>query len=278
VLQEETLSKLKRLGHSLLGSFDLSLDNFDYSYWYCKRLVPSTEPKPLKDSYDDIIMLSGLSISVSATTRQFFSCNPSTFGGSFAAFHLPKLLFRSFRIMSSSPTSSSTTPLSSFKTTPDICDDYEATIRVMDPSLGFRNFGGKKHFGGQAVTVKCFEDNSCVKELAKSMDGRNKVMVVDGGGSRRRALLGDMVAADCVQQGWEGLVIYGSIRDVDEIGQLDLGVQALGTHPQKTEKRGEGQVNVSVTFGGVTIHPGNYIVCDNNGIVVNETDPRKESA
>jgi regulator of ribonuclease activity A len=170
--------------------------------------------------------------------------------------------------------SSSSTP-SCFKTTPDICDDFESTIRVVDSSLGFRNFGGKKHFGGQVVTVKCYEDNSKVKELAKNMDGRNKVMVVDGGGSRRRALLGDMVAADCVQQGWEGLLIYGSIRDVDEISKLDLGVQALGSHPIKTQKRNQGQIGVPVMFGGVTIQPGDYIVCDNNGIVVNESDPRE---
>jgi regulator of ribonuclease activity A len=160
-----------------------------------------------------------------------------------------------------------------FKTTPDICDDFEDTIRIIDPDLQFRNLGGKKHFGGQVVTVKCFEDNSKVKELAKT-DGTNRVMVVDGGGSKRRALLGDVVAADCVAQGWEGLVIYGSIRDVDEIAKLNLGVQALGTHPMKTQKRNEGLVDVPVTFGGVKIHPGDFIVCDNNGIVVNQTDPR----
>lgn len=179
--------------------------------------------------------------------------------------------------MASLSTTTTTTPSGSFKTTPDICDDCEATIQVIDPSLGFRNFGGKTHFGGQAVTIKCFEDNSKVKELALSMDGRNKVMVVDGGGSRRRALLGDLVAADCVQQGWEGLVIYGSIRDVEEMKQLHLGVQSLGANPQKTQKRNEGQVNVAVTFGGVTIEPGDYIVCDDNGIVVNKTDPRGET-
>ncbi|KAG7352510.1 ribonuclease activity regulator protein RraA [Nitzschia inconspicua] len=94
----------------------------------------------------------------------------------------------SFRSMSSTTARTitmTTRTSSSFKTTPDICDDFETTVRVVDPSLGFANFGGKKHFGGQAVTVKCFEDNSKVKELAKSLDGRNKVMVVDGGGSRR---------------------------------------------------------------------------------------------
>lgn len=158
---------------------------------------------------------------------------------------------------------------SSIKSTPDLCDEFEDTIRIVDPVLGFRNFGGKTHFGGQVVCVKCFEDNSLVKELAKT-DGKNKVMVVDGGGSRRRALLGDQVALDCVNNGWEGLIIYGSIRDVDEIGGLDLGVQALGTHPCKTMKRNEGQTHIPITFGGVEFSPGEHVVCDNNGIVVND--------
>jgi regulator of ribonuclease activity A len=162
--------------------------------------------------------------------------------------------------------------MSTFRSTPDLCDDFEDTIRVVDPSLGLKNLGGKTHFGGQVVTVKCHEDNSLVKQMAKT-DGTGKVMVVDGGGSRRRALLGDQVAMDCITSGWEGLVIYGSIRDVDEIGQLPLGVQALGTHPCKTIKRNEGQTNIPVTVGGVTFAPAiDCVVCDNNGIVVNATD------
>jgi regulator of ribonuclease activity A len=152
--------------------------------------------------------------------------------------------------------------------TPDLCDLFEDTIRVVDSSVGFRNYGGKTRFGGQVVTVKCYEDNSLVKELAQA-DGTGKVMVVDGGGSRRRALLGDQVALDCVKNGWQGLVIYGSIRDVDEIGELNLGVQALGPAPVKTIKRNEGQTCIPVTFGGVTFEDGDCIVCDNNGIVLN---------
>ena len=94
------------------------------------------------------------------------------------------------------------------------------------------------------------------------------MIVVDGGGSLRRALLSDIFAAKALANGWVGFVIYGSIRDVDELGAMDLGVQALAKYPMKTEKKGIGDTDVPVTFAGVTIHPGDFIVCDNNGIVV----------
>jgi regulator of ribonuclease activity A len=179
------------------------------------------------------------------------------------------------RLSSSSSSSSSSIE---FAATPDVCDDVgDERIRVIDPTLGLKNLGGRKKFGGQVVTVKCYEDNSMIKHLAKNVNGTGKVIVVDGGGSKRRALLGDMVATDCINNGWEGLVIYGCIRDVDEISNMkDLGVHALGTHPQKTIKRNEGQINIPITFGGITINNDDWIVCDNNGIVVNEIDPRQE--
>ena len=151
------------------------------------------------------------------------------------------------------------------KSTPDLCDVYEGGISVLDPI--FTNFGGRERFYGEAVTVKCFEDNSTVKELAGTA-GKGRVMVVDGGGSLRRALLGDMIGANALANGWAGFVIYGSIRDVDELGAMDLGVQALATHPMKTEKKGVGDLDVPVTFAGVTIHSGDFVACDNNGIVV----------
>ena len=151
------------------------------------------------------------------------------------------------------------------KSTPDLCDVYEGGISVLDPM--FTNFGGRERFYGEAVTVKCFEDNSAVKELAGTA-GKGRVMVVDGGGSLRRALLGDMIGAKALANGWAGSVIYGAIRDVDELGAMDLGVQALATHPMKTEKKGIGDLDVPVTFAGVTIHPGDFVACDNNGIVV----------
>lgn len=149
--------------------------------------------------------------------------------------------------------------------TPDLCDAYPDLVRVLEPMV--HNFGGRDSFGGEIVTIKCFEDNSLVKEAAGT-DGRGKVMVVDGGASLRRALLGDMIAENAVKNGWEGFIIYGCIRDVDAIAALDLGVQALGAIPLKTEKRGIGDLNVPVTFGGVTFNPGEYVYADNNGVVV----------
>lgn len=150
--------------------------------------------------------------------------------------------------------------------TPDLCDAYP-DVQVVDPM--FSNFGGRDSFGGQIVTVKCFEDNSRVKELV-DQEGTGKVMVVDGGGSLRRALLGDMLAEKAAQNGWEGIVVYGCVRDVDVLAQTHLGVQALASHPMKTDKRGIGDLNIPVTFCGVTFRPGDYLYADNNGIIVSD--------
>ncbi|MBT3618872.1 MAG: ribonuclease E activity regulator RraA [Porticoccaceae bacterium] len=151
------------------------------------------------------------------------------------------------------------------KSTPDLCDDYPELVRVLDPI--FSNFGGRERFSGPLVTVKCFEDNSVVKELVGT-PGEGRVLVVDAGGSMRRACLGDMLAEQASVNGWAGLVIYGCIRDVDEIMATDIGVQALGTHPMKTDKKGVGELGISVTFAGVTFSLGDYVYADNNGIIV----------
>lgn len=149
--------------------------------------------------------------------------------------------------------------------TPDLCDAYPELVQVVEPM--FSNFGGRDSFGGEIVTLKCFEDNSLVREQAEQ-DGHGKVLVVDGGGSLRCALLGDMIAEKAVKNGWEGMVIFGCVRDVDVLAQTDLGVQALASHPLKTEKRGLGDLNKAVTFGGVTFKPGEFIYADNNGIII----------
>ena len=150
--------------------------------------------------------------------------------------------------------------------TPDLTDEH-AEARAIE--LQLRNYGAVKQFGGPAVTIKCHEDNSLVKACVGEA-GEGRVIVVDGGGSLRRALLGDMLAEQAASNGWAGLIIYGVIRDVDEIGQTQLGVQALGTTPLKTEKLGMGQRDVPVSMGGVIINPGDFIYADNNGVIVSE--------
>lgn len=157
--------------------------------------------------------------------------------------------------------------------TPDICDDHhkdqEQDVRVLDGI--FNNYGGQDSFFGQAVTIKCFEDNSVVKKLVDT-PGNGRVIVMDGGGSLRRAILGDMLAENAQNNGWAGLVIYGCIRDCDEIAALNLGVKALNTHPVKTQKRGLGDLDIPVTFAGQTIKPGDWVYADNNGIVVSNKE------
>lgn len=148
--------------------------------------------------------------------------------------------------------------------TPDLSDAAPDAVAVELPLL---NFGQVRQFGGQAVTIKCHEDNSLVKQCVEE-PGLGRVIVVDGGGSRRRALLGDMLAEQAAANGWAGLVINGVIRDVDEIGRTPLGVQALGSCPVKTEKRGVGQRDIDIHMGGVVIASGDYVYADNNGVLV----------
>lgn len=153
----------------------------------------------------------------------------------------------------------------------DLLDDHPDT-QVMSPSIdgkSFKNFGGRKAFGGEVVTVKCFEDNSRVKELLAT-DGQGKVLVVDGGASMRCALLGDLIGESAVKFGWAGVVVYGCVRDVDALGALDLGVQALAPIPQKSNRKGVGETGLDISFGGVTIKQGSFIYADNNGILVSD--------
>ncbi len=154
-------------------------------------------------------------------------------------------------------------------TTPDLCDQHEAelgsSVRVVAPL--FRSFGGRPRFAGQIVTLKLFEDNSLVRE-ALGEDGRGKVLVVDGGGSLRCALVGDQLAVLAAKNAWEGIVVYGCIRDSAAIEGIDIGLRALATHPQKSIKKGVGDRNVAVTFGGVSFRPGEWLYADEDGVVV----------
>jgi regulator of ribonuclease activity A len=133
----------------------------------------------------------------------------------------------------------------------------------------FANYGGIDSFYGPIRTVKCFEDNSLVKQ-AVAEPGDGAVLVVDAGGSYRCAMLGDMLAEQAAKNGWAGVVIYGCVRDVDILATLPLGVQALGSHPRKSEKRGEGLRDIPITFAGATLHTGQWLYADNNGIIIAE--------
>lgn len=150
-------------------------------------------------------------------------------------------------------------------TTPDLYDQWGESLQISEP--GLQHYGGKDTFYGQIATVKCFEDNSKVGECVRS-PGHGRVLVVDGGGSPRRALLGDMLAQHAVDNGWAGIVIYGCLRDVEEIIDMPIGVMALGATPRKTEKLGEGQTEVPVAFCNLRMQPGDWLYADRNGIAV----------
>ena len=150
-------------------------------------------------------------------------------------------------------------------TTPDICDDFSEELQILEPL--FTEFGGKDKFSGEIVTIKCFEDNSLVKQTLGTA-GHGKVLVVDGGGSKRCALLGDLLGAMAVENGWQGALVNGCVRDVEILKGMDLGVRALHSYPLKSHKRGEGQLNVAVRFAGVSFEPGQYLYADENGMLV----------
>jgi regulator of ribonuclease activity A len=148
------------------------------------------------------------------------------------------------------------------------CDLLDALGQQAQPLLGpWRIVGGRIAFAGEAVTVKCFEDNSRIKE-ASAQPGHGKVLVVDAGGSERCALVGDMIGADLVAQGWVGVVVDGCVRDSAALAQLPLGVVARGVVPRKSERKGEGQRDLPVVIGGARITSGDRIVADEDGVIV----------
>jgi regulator of ribonuclease activity A len=161
----------------------------------------------------------------------------------------------------------------SFKTA-DLCDEFcgdDCTeIQVVGTCLN--SYGGRSSFYGEVVTLKIFEDNQLVRDQVNAAgcdaNGNGKVLVIDGGASMRRALLGDMLAANAVKNGWSGIIINGCIRDSVDMSSMDLGVMALGTFPLKTIKNGVGQSNVPVNFANLNINPGDYIYADEDGMVV----------
>lgn len=156
--------------------------------------------------------------------------------------------------------------------TADLVDDHGDDVRFCN--LPFIKLGKKKVFSGLIHTVKCFEDNALLKaELQKPGNGR--VMIVDGGGSTRFALLGDQIALILKDNGWAGIVINGSVRDRAEIDEMEVGGFCLATTPKKSSKDGAGKVGVVVSFGGVDFVPGEFAYADYDGLLVSKDDYRK---
>ena len=152
---------------------------------------------------------------------------------------------------------------------PDLCDQYGDSLRVLSPML--KNFGGNNCFHGKISTIKCHEDNSFVADAVRE-EGGGSVLVVDGGGSLRCALLGDNLASIAASNSWSGIIIFGCVRDVVALKDISLGIQAIAPHPMKSVKRQVGLRDVEVSFGGVSFIPGQYVYADDNGVIVSEAE------
>jgi len=154
-------------------------------------------------------------------------------------------------------------PLSGFKTA-DLMDAHPASRSC---ALPFRSFGGRAAFAGPVRTVRCHEDNALIRRtLEQRSDGG--VLVVDGGGSLARALVGDNLAGIASGNGWAGMVVNGAVRDSEALKPIDIGLFALGTNPQRGERTGAGEIDVPVRFGGVEFSPGAWLYADADGVIV----------
>lgn len=153
--------------------------------------------------------------------------------------------------------------------TADLCDEYADHVRVAEPV--FRDWGGVASFAGAIETLRVFEDNALVRETLE-MHGRGRVLVIDGGASLRTALVGGNLATLAHRNGWTGLVVYGCVRDSEELSVTPIGLKALGAVPRKSARAGAGQRGVPVTFAGVTFASGDHVYADRDGIVVANRD------
>ncbi|TNY35166.1 ribonuclease E activity regulator RraA [Thermomonospora catenispora] len=149
--------------------------------------------------------------------------------------------------------------------TADLIDEFDAELASCQTQ--FRQYGGRLTFAGPISTVRCHRDNALIKQVLNG-PGEGRVLVVDGGGSLASALMGDMIAAAAVKNGWAGVVINGAVRDVAALRTLDLGIKALGSNPRKSAKAGAGEVDVPIKFGGAEFVPGHWLYSDEDGIVV----------
>jgi len=148
-----------------------------------------------------------------------------------------------------------------------LCDIYSEQVDVVEPM--FSNFGGSASFAGQLTTVKCFEDNGIIRSILEE-NGEGRVLLIDGGGSLRRALIDAEIAALAEDNNWEGIVVYGCVREVDELEDMSIGIQALASIPVGAANQNIGEIDVPVNFGGVTFLPEDYLYADNTGILISQ--------
>lgn len=149
--------------------------------------------------------------------------------------------------------------------TADLCDDHSDKLSIVAPM--FMTYGGRAAFYGQIRTLKVFEDNALVRQTL-STPGNSNVLVVDGGGSLRCALVGDQLALLAQQNNWSGVIVYGCVRDSVAMSTMDVGIRALNTHPLRSLRKGIGDIDIPVVFGGVKFTPGHWLYADADGIVV----------
>jgi regulator of ribonuclease activity A len=153
--------------------------------------------------------------------------------------------------------------------TPDLCDRFGDRLQVAEPR--FHDYGGRAAFAGEIETLRVFEDNALVRQVLET-PGRGRVLVVDGGGSLRSALVGGNLAALAAHNDWRGIVVHGAVRDAAELGAANTGIRALALSPRRSGKTGAGERGVAVSFAGVRFTPGHYLWADADGIVVAERD------
>lgn len=149
--------------------------------------------------------------------------------------------------------------------TSQLCDIYQDQVDVVEPMLS--TFGGRPSFGGLVTTIKCFEANGIIRQLVKE-NGVGRVLLIDGGGSLRRALIDADIAATAADNGWEGIICYGSVREVDALADLEIGIQALASIPVGADDDEIGDSELPVNFGGVTFLPEDHIYADTTGIIL----------
>ena len=149
--------------------------------------------------------------------------------------------------------------------TSQLCDIYQDQVDVVEPM--FSTFGGRSSFGGQVTTIKCFEANGIIRQIIKE-NGVGRVLLIDGGGSLRRALIDADIAATAADNGWEGIICYGSVREVDALAELEIGIQALASIPVGADDEDTGDSELPVNFGGVTFLPEDHIYADTTGIIL----------